>query len=68
MNDYDLLKKLKEAVASIDQYQQKNNTKEIRGSWSTEVKTALKDLQQKSLVLSAAGRPCSRCGGSGVEP
>lgn len=67
MTDYELLQKLRETVKSIEEYQKGNNTTEAKGLWSPEIKALVPELITKSFVLGAAGRPCSKCGGSGRE-
>jgi hypothetical protein len=67
MNSHELYTKLKAALDAIEQYQKENNNKQVEGGWAAEVKAIIPELQKKSFMLGAAGRPCSKCNGTGRE-
>lgn len=67
MDDYQLLKKLRETVQAIDEFQGENRTLN-QSIWTKEIDTEIEKIKTKRHVLGAAGRACSRCGGSGKEP
>jgi len=67
MTEYELLAKIREAVKALDDYKKDNTSLNKSSLWHDDIQKETKDLITKSHVLGSAGRPCSKCGGSGVE-
>ena len=67
MTEYELLQKIKEAKKAIDEYQKEHTTLDTKSIWYDDLQKEIPDLLTKCHVLGAAGRTCSKCGGTGRE-
>lgn len=63
MTELELKRKIDEVIAALDDYEK--NLNEKKGLWHDDIKKALPLLIEKSHVLSASGRICPSCNGSG---
>lgn len=66
MTDYEMLKKLRDAVAAIEEFQSEKRTLDS-SIWTKEIDVEIDRIKTKRHVLGAAGRSCSRCHGTGLE-
>ncbi len=67
MTEYELLQKIREAKKALEDYKKEHETLDSKSIWYDDIQKELPDLLTKSHVLGSAGRPCSRCGGTGRE-
>ncbi len=67
MTEYELLQKIREVKKALDDYQKEHKILDPKSLWYEDIRKEIPDLLTKSHVLGAAGRPCSKCGGTGRE-
>jgi len=63
MNEYEVLNKINEAIAALDDYN--SHLYERKGIWHNDIKKVLPLLVERSFALGASGTTCPRCNGTG---
>lgn len=62
MEAYETLKKIKDAIDAVNEYEKSKKSKSI---WDDDIKKGLDVLTEKRHMLASAGQICPSCGGTG---